>query len=144
MWIESLCLHYYHYYSLSRLLKIWSEFWQRYKKNRLFITNFLNYLYENRMDFHESLSWIQTQLLKVCCSDNFINCYKLLYLYTSVQKKCHPLQKKWHLLQKKMSPVAVKMSPLKKSNSHNIKLYDFYLNMIHFILNFYNKYLVAV
>ena len=31
-----------------------------------------------------------------------------------------------------------------KSNSHNIKLYDFYLNMIHFILNFYNKYLVVV
>ena len=29
-----------------------------------------------------------------------------------------------------------KMSPLKKSNSHKIKLYDFYLNMIHFILNF--------
>ena len=37
-----------------------------------------------------------------------------------------------------------KMSPLKKSNSHNIKLYDFYLNMIHFILNLYNKYLVVV
>ena len=34
---------------------------------------------------------------------------------------------------KKMSPVAKKMSPLKISNSHNIKLYDFYLNMIHFI-----------
>ena len=29
-----------------------------------------------------------------------------------------------------------------KFNLHNIKLYDFYLNMIHFILDFYNKYLV--
>ena len=49
---------------------------------------------------------------------------------TPVAKKCHPLQKKCH--------------PLKKSNSNNIKLYDFYLNMIHFILNFYKKYLVVV
>ena len=53
---------------------------------------------------------------------------------------------------KKMTPVAKKSHPLlqqknvtpKKSNSHNIKLYDFYLNMIHFILIFYNKYLVVV
>ena len=40
------------------------------------------------------------------------------------------------------------MTPVEKSHpqnniSHNIKLYDFYLNMIHFILNFYNKYLVV-
>ena len=34
---------------------------------------------------------------------------------------------------KKITPVA-KMTPLEKSNSHNIKLYDFYLNMIYFIL----------
>ena len=46
-----------------------------------------------------------------------------------VSKKCHPLQKN--------------VTP-QKNNSHNIKLYDFYLNMIHFILNFYNKYLVVV
>ena len=50
-----------------------------------------------------------------------------------------------------MTPVAKKnvtrckinVTP-QKSNSHNIKLYDFYLNMIHFILIFYNKYLVVV
>ena len=42
---------------------------------------------------------------------------------------------------KKMSPVSKKMSPLKISNSHNIKYNDFYLNMIHFIFNFYNQYL---
>ena len=35
---------------------------------------------------------------------------------------------------KKMSPVAKKKTPLRKSNSHNIKLYDFYLNIIYFIL----------
>ena len=29
-----------------------------------------------------------------------------------------------------------------KFNLHNIKLFDFYLNMIHFIFDFYNKYLV--
>ena len=56
-----------------------------------------------------------------------------------VQKKWHPLQKKWHLLQKKCHPLQKKWHPLKKSNSHNIKLYDFNLNMIHFILIFYNK-----
>ena len=44
--------------------------------------------------------------------------------------------KKYHPLQKKVTP--------QKKNSHNIKLYDFNLNMIHFILNFYNKYLVVV
>ena len=27
-----------------------------------------------------------------------------------------------------------KMTPLRKSNSHNIKLYDFYLNIILYIL----------
>ena len=31
-----------------------------------------------------------------------------------------------------------------KSNSHNIKLYDFYLNMIHFMFNFYKKFFVVV
>ena len=40
---------------------------------------------------------------------------------------------------KKMLPVAKKCQPLKKSNSHKIELYDFNLNMIHFILIFYNK-----
>ena len=45
----------------------------------------------------------------------------------------------------KMTPVATKKNVTpQKSNSHNIKLYDFYLNMIHFILNFYNKYLVVI
>ena len=49
-----------------------------------------------------------------------------------------PVAKKRHLLQKKMSPVAKKIVTPQKNKSHNIKLYDFYLNMIHFILNFYN------
>ena len=57
---------------------------------------------------------------------------------TLVYKTMAPVQ------QQKMSPVAKQKSPLKKSNSHNIKLYDFNFNMIHFILNFYNKYLVVV
>ena len=59
-------------------------------------------------------------------------------------KKMAPVQKKMTPAAKKMSPVAKKCHPLKKSNSHKIKLYDFYLNMIHSILNFYNKYLVVV
>ena len=52
----------------------------------------------------------------------------------------HWCAKKWHLCKKndtsckKMSPVAKKMTPLRKSISHNIKLYDFYLNIIYFIL----------
>ena len=44
-------------------------------------------------------------------------------------KKCDQLQKK---------------SSVKKISLHNIKLYGFYLNMIHFILIFYNKYLFEV
>ena len=59
-------------------------------------------------------------------------------------KKMAPVQKKWHLLQKKCHLLQKKCHPFKKSNSHNIKLYDFYLNIIHFILKFYNKYLVVV
>ena len=46
---------------------------------------------------------------------------------TPVAKKMTPVaQKKCHLLKK--------MTPLRNSNSDNIKLYDFYLNMIYFIL----------
>ena len=45
-------------------------------------------------------------------------------------------QQKSHPLQKNVTP--------QKSYSHNIKLYDFYLKIIHFILNFLNKYLVVV
>ena len=44
-----------------------------------------------------------------------------------------------HWCAKKKTPVAKKMSLPQKSNSHNIKLYDFNLNMIHFILIFYKK-----
>ena len=45
----------------------------------------------------------------------------------------------------KKTPVATtKNVTLKKSSSHNIKFYDFYLNMMHFILIFYFKYLVVV
>ena len=51
-------------------------------------------------------------------------------------KKMTPVAKKMTPVAKKMSPVAKKCHPLKKSNSNNIKLYGFYLNMIHFILNF--------
>ena len=69
---------------------------------------------------------------------------------TLVCKKMAPVQKN-DTRCKKMTPVAKKnvtrckknVTP-QKSNSHNIKLYDFYLNMIHFILNFYKKYLVVV
>ena len=50
----------------------------------------------------------------------------------------HWCTKKSYLLQQQ------KMSPHQKSNSFNIKFYDFYLNIIHFMLIFYNKYLVVV
>ena len=49
-------------------------------------------------------------------------------------KKMTPVAKKMTPVAKKMSPVAKKMTPLRKSNSHNIKLYDFYLNIIYLIL----------
>ena len=42
-----------------------------------------------------------------------------------------------------MTP-AEKSHPLKKRSSLNIKLYDFYLDILHFILIFYYKYLVVV
>ena len=35
-----------------------------------------------------------------------------------------------------MAPVQKKMTPLRKSNSHNIKLYDFYLNIKYYIFYF--------
>ena len=51
-------------------------------------------------------------------------------------KKWHPLQKKDTCCKKKCHPLQKKCHPLIKSNSHNIKLYDFYWNMIYFIFNF--------
>ena len=47
-------------------------------------------------------------------------------------------------VQKKTPVATTKNVTSQKNNSHNIKLYDYYLNMIHFILNFYNQYLVVV
>ena len=46
------------------------------------------------------------------------------------------LPKKLHLLQNNATT--------QKVTHRNIKLYDFYLKIIHFILNFLNKYLVVV
>ena len=69
------------------------------------------------------------------------SCFKIFSFYTLVCKKNGTCVKKRHPLQKKMTPVAKKCHPLqkkwhplRKSNSHNIKLYDFYLNIIYFIL----------
>ena len=45
------------------------------------------------------------------------------------------MQKKASLQQQKVTPKII--------NSYNINLYDFYLNMIHFIWIFYYKYLVV-
>ena len=53
-----------------------------------------------------------------------------------------PVQKKVTCC-KKMIPVAKKCHP-QKSYLHNIKLYDFYLKIIHLSLIFLNKYLVVV
>ena len=47
--------------------------------------------------------------------------------YIEIQRTIHWCSK-WHLLQQQKHP--------QKRNSHNIKLYDFYLNVIHFILIF--------
>ena len=75
-------------------------------------------------------------ILKLLLSSDTLVCKKKWHLCKKNDTRC---KKKWHLLQKKCHPLQKKCHPLKKSNSHNIKLYDFNLNMIHFILIFYNK-----